>query len=485
MVAKFAPSLLGAVALLIVGWLVAKGLAALVGAALRKTSIDNRIAASITGREDVNVERSARQVVFWLIMILVLIGVLQVLGLTLATGPLHEMLTTVFEFIPRLAAAAVLLVAAWAIATILRLLVRKGVAATGLERRLQGAGEAPDVPVTNAIAEAVYWLVLLLFLPAILDALALQGLLEPVQAMLGKVLAFLPNLLTAGIVLLVGWFLARIIQRIVKSLLIAVGADRLAERLGLARALGDQGLSGVVGMIAYVLFLIPVLIAALNALNLEPITVPASNMLNMVLSAIPSIFAAVLLLAIAYGVGSIISKLMANLLAGAGFDSLIAKFGVKEGAQTGRRGSEIVGTLILVAVMLFAGIEALRLVGFHAIADLVAGFLVFAGHVALGLIIFAVGLYLANLAARAIRESGTGQAALLATAARISILVLAAAVGLREMGVGADIVRLAFGLLVGAVAVATAVAFGIGGRNLAQRKLEQWSQDVEDRTSRS
>ena len=101
-----------------------------------------------------------------------------------------------------------------------------------------------------------------------------------------------------------------------------------------------------------------------------------------------------------------------------------------------------------------------------------------------GLVIFAVGMFVANVAARTIREGGSSQAALLATAARTSILVLAAAMGLREMGVGEDIVRLAFGLLVGAVAVALAVAFGIGGRNVAQRKLEQWTDDIEGQGKR-
>jgi hypothetical protein len=96
-----------------------------------------------------------------------------------------------------------------------------------------------------------------------------------------------------------------------------------------------------------------------------------------------------------------------------------------------------------------------------------------------------VGLFLANLASRTIRESGASQAVVLATAARTSIVILAAAIGLREMGVGEDIVRLAFGLLVGAAAVATAVAFGIGGREFARRKIEEWAQDVEQGKNRA
>lgn len=76
--------------------------------------------------------------------------------------------------------------------------------------------------------------------------------------------------------------------------------------------------------------------------------------------------------------------------------------------------------------MLFAGIEALRLLGFVSVADLVTSLTAFAGQVILGLIIFAIGLYLAILAARTVEASGAAQAGLLALAARVSILALAA-----------------------------------------------------------
>jgi hypothetical protein len=72
--------------------------------------------------------------------------------------------------------------------------------------------------------------------------------------------------LAAGLILLVGWFVARIVQRIVTNLLAAVGVDRLSEQVGVAKALGKQKLSGVIGLLLYILILIPVLIAALDAL---------------------------------------------------------------------------------------------------------------------------------------------------------------------------------------------------------------------------
>jgi len=134
----------------------------------------------------------------------------------------------------------------------------------------------------------------------------------------------------------------------------------------------------------------------------------------------------------------------------------------------------IVGALVLVAIMLFATVEAVRLLGFLVLAELVTDFMVFAGRVLLGIIVFGVGLYLANLAAQTIDTGRSGQGRTLALAARISITVLAAAMALRQMGLANEIIILAFGLLLGAIAVAAALAFGLGCRDMAAETARGW-----------
>jgi hypothetical protein len=134
--------------------------------------------------------------------------------------------------------------------------------------------------------------------------------------------------------------------------------------------------------------------------------------------------------------------------------------------------------------MLFASVEAARLLGFGALADLLAQFIQLGGQIILGLIVFGIGLYLANLAANMIESSGATNARLLAWAARVAILVLSGAMALRQMGIANEIVNLAFGLLLGAIAVAAALAFGFGGRDIAGRELEQWVQRLKARSMR-
>lgn len=482
------PALLAALAVLVVGWLLAFVIAAVVRSVMKRTQLDDRLALWL-GDDDTlphdAFERWIPRLVYYLVLLFVLVAFLQTLGLAIVTEPLNALLSEIFEFAPRVAGAGALLAAAWIIGTVLRLAVSRILQASNFEERLGSAAaldSSRQVSIAKTLGDAIYWLIFLLFLPAVLDTLNLQGLLAPVQTMMDRVLGFLPNLFAAALIAGVGWFIARILQQIVSNLLAALGVDSLGENLGLGSLLGERRLSSVVGLIVYILILIPVFLAGLDALQLRAITQPASNMLDAILQAIPLVFAAGLLLFIAYIVGRVVAGLITNLLTGIGFDHLLGQVGVGLDAEPGERSaSEIVGYLVQVSIVLFASVEASRLLGFDVLADLVAKFLVFASQVALGLVIFAVGMYLANLAARVIQSSDAAQANLLALAARISILTLAGAMAMSQMGLATDIINLAFGIVLGAIALSLALAFGIGGREAAARQLEDWKRQWDGR----
>ncbi|MCW5852728.1 MAG: mechanosensitive ion channel [Anaerolineae bacterium] len=380
-------------------------------------------------------------------------------------------------YLPRLLGALVLIVVALVVARLVRAGLRRLMEVTQIERRVLSRGL-----LTNTVADLGYYLVLLLFLPAILDALQLGGLLTPVQTMINRLLAFLPNLLGAALILVVGVLVARIVRRLVTDLLSVAGADTLGNRLGLSA--GGTQLSDLIGLLVYVLILIPAVTAAMDALGLPAITQPISNMLSTFLNALPNIFGAALLLGLAYVAGRLISSVLANLLTTLGLNRLPAALGLGSRAMTGTRSlADIVAMGVMVTIMLFAGIEAARLLGFATLATLLADFLVLAGQIVLGLIIFAVGLYIANGAYRAIYQSGMERAGLLGQVARAAILYLAGAMALRQMGLANEIINLAFGLLLGAIAVAAALAFGLGGREEAARVLEDMRRSARNYTA--
>lgn len=322
-------------------------------------------------------------------------------------------------------------------------------------------------------------MVFLIFLPGILGALNLGGLLEPVQGMLNKILDFLPNILTAAIIIFVGWFVAKIVRQIVSSLLSAVGLDKLSEKVGVSNALGSQKLSSLIGLIVYIIILIPIIVAGLNALQLDAITTPASNMLNQFLEAIPSIFAAAVILGISFVIAKVLSGFVENLLSGVGFNNLFIFLGLQKVPSDGHKApSKIIGFLVLITMMLFAFIEAFDTIGFNQLSDIVTQLTILGGHILFGLVILGLGLYFANLASDTLKGSNLSNASTIALIARISIIVLAGAMALRHMGLANEIINMAFGLILGAVAVAAAIAFGIGGRDIAAKKLNEWNENI-------
>lgn len=504
----YLPYLIGGVALLVVGWLVAWLLAVITRKLIARTRVDDRLGTAM-GKQAGTGGRLATWVaaaVFWVILSLSVIGALSVLQLGALSESLRQAVDTVMRYIPKLIAAGVLLLAAWITATLLRWIIVRALGKAQLERRLglvgrgsagadeQEAGGVTAPPtgeksasaaggeqgLAKCMGDVVYWLVFLLFLPALLGALSLEGILVPVQSMVDKVLAFLPNVLVAAVIVGLGWFFATILRRIVTGVLTAVGADRLGVRIGLKAEPGRAGsVSHVVGWTVFLLVLIPVLLAALDALQLQALTRPTSEMLGRILNAIPAVFAAGLVLAIAYVVGRIVSQLVTKVLESARFDALPAKLGLGEMAADSRWSpSGLAGYLVLVGILLFATVTSLELLGFTALAVILTSFLYLTGRILLGLVIFALGLWLARVVGGAIASRQKTHTRLWVLAARTAILFLAGAMALRQMGVADEIITLAFGLTFGAVAVAAAIAFGVGGRDLAGRKLQEWEENL-------
>ena len=198
-------------------------------------------------------------------------------------------------------------------------------------------------------------------------------------------------------------------------------------------------------------------------------------MLGILLRILPALFGAALLLVIVYVAARIVSQLVRNVLTEVGFNSVLARIGLGREPQAGQHTpAEVVGYLVLAAAMLFAVIEAAQLLKFTMLANLMTGFLVASFKVVVGLVILGIGLWLANLAATAVNATQVPERRLLAIAARVALLVLVVAIALRQAGIAADIITLAFGIPLAAIGLAVAIAFGLGAREAAGREVERW-----------
>ncbi len=484
---KFVPGLLSAIAILVVGIIlafIAKGITA---GLLKRSGLERQLSRLIsdpTGSSvsPLQVEQWIASIVFWLVIIFTLVAALQALQLTAVSVPLQNFLNKITEFLPPLAGALLLAGIAWALATIVKLVVVRALRAFGLDARLQqlsGTSGADQPGLSQTIGNILYALIFLLFLPTILDTLGLTNSAQPVLAVLNQGFIVLLNVIGAGIIAVIGWFIARFVGQLVTGLLSATGVDAMGRSIGLNPSTGGQSLSQIAGTVTYVAILIPVVIAALQVLKIEAISVPAIAMLNQILGALPKIFTAAVILAIAFFAGRFVGQLATSLLSGLGFNNVFTALGLPAApaatqSSSVRSPSEIVGIIIVGGIVLFGVVTATDVLGLPALTTIVQSLIQILGQILSGLIVFAVGLYLANLAFNLIASSGSGQAQVLGHTARIAIITLIAAMALRQIGVATDIVNLAFGLLLGAIAVAIALAFGLGGRDIASEQVREW-----------
>ncbi|MHA3050921.1 mechanosensitive ion channel [Acinetobacter sp. ANC 4640] len=462
---QFQP-ILAVVVILLVGWVIALLIAAGVKKLLHQLNTNHRL-SSATTQNTANfpdIEQIISKIVFWFIMIIAVIAALNVLNLNSVSGPFSNMLAQVLAFIPSLLAAIAIGFIAWILAQLIRMGLQRILSHTQLDEKL--SAEVGVRPISQNIADIVYWLVLLLFLPVVLSILGLTGLLIPVENMVNEVVLFLPNMFIAGVIVFVGYILANIVRGMVEGLLRSLDIQTQAQKIGLCKT---GNLPHLLGSFVFTLIIITALIIAFEALGIQAISRPATAMLSEIMNAIPQIIAAGLILVIAYVVSRFVAQLVSELVAGTGVDEIPAKLDLQRflGAT---KVSSAVGTLIIFFTMLFAISEAAHRLGLEQVSGLISMFIHFGSNILLGAVILVIGFWLANLVANTLQR-GEHNCSWLGSLVRILILGLVIAMGLRAMGIADSIVNLAFGLTLGSVAVAFALAFGLGGRQPAERLL--------------
>ena len=310
-------SVLGALAILFAGWVLAVVARALIRRGLGLIKLNKRLQSGTGGQMDL--EGGVARGGFYLVLVMAFIAFFNALDLQQVSAPLQSLVDKFLAFLPNLIAGAVLMLVAWLLATLARKLVTSALASTRLDDKVATA--AGMGPLSENLGHVLYAVVLLMFLPIILGVFELNGLLLPVQNMIGELLGMLPNIIAAGVLAGVGWFVAGLLRSLVTNLLAAGGADGLGERAGLK---GTTKLSGLVGLIVFIFVFVPAMIAALNALKIDAISAPAVEMLGVFMNSIPNLFAAAVILAIAFFVANLVRDLVGNLLGGIGFDGVPA-----------------------------------------------------------------------------------------------------------------------------------------------------------------
>ncbi|MEA2351500.1 MAG: hypothetical protein QOG86_2441 [Thermoleophilaceae bacterium] len=388
------------------------------------------------------------------------------------------------EWAPRVIGAIAILILAWVLARAAKWAIAKVVDRVPALRKHYEA--EPGKTLGSLIGDVAFWLILLLGIMIALQPLRLGGVLDPVRQLTTRTFVFIPNIVAAGLIFFIGLIVARIVRRLVEGALLAANADGWLRKTGLSETSGTvpaspagaapsigprSSISRSVGMVVFFLIMIPVTISALDALHIQSISGPATQMLSTILESIPNVIGALVLLAIGFFIGKLAKQAIEELLPSMGFDRSVSAIGLSTGTGSPSRA---VGTAVMLAILLFFAIKAAELLQSPIIAAMLAQILELGSHVLFGAVIILGGVAIARIVSNLV--SGAGSEGWLPTILRWSIIALAVAMGLRFMGLANEIVIIAFSAIIGSAAVACALAFGLGGRPAAHKLLERWTE---------
>jgi hypothetical protein len=190
---------------------------------------------------------------------------------------------------------------------------------------------------------------------------------------------------------------------------------------------------------------------------------------------VPNLIGFVAVLAIGYVVAKLVGGLVGNLLQRAGLDRMLTEGqGGRYVSKVTASPSRLFGRIAFWALFLGGLSLAVSVLGIAALTAFVGAILAYVPNVVAALLIFlvagALAAGLAALAARTMGETPTGK--VVATVAPGLVMAIAIFMILNQLRIAPEIVTITYGALIGALALAAALAFGLGGRDVAARMLE-------------
>jgi hypothetical protein len=390
-----------------------------------------------------------------------------------------HMFNNVIQAIPNVLAALLLLVLAWVVAAIAKGIVEKLFVKLGVHKAIGRTNFVEDADhgkkVLKAIAKVIYLLVFILFLPAILDALNMESVSGPISNMMDKLLGFLPNVIAAAIILIIGYVIAKLVKELAERFLVSVNVDKWFSKVKPTSSYNHTTtytLSSILANILFVVILIPVITIALEALEIQSISVPITQVLNSVLMMIPNIFIAIVLVIVGYYLGKMLGNLLEGLLQGTGVNNVFSSIGIENAENKVPFDiAKVVGTVVKVLVILFFTVEALSVLQLEVLNQIGNALIIYLPFLVSALLILGGGILLGSVLAKFIYKYTHSQ--FTATIVKYVVIVFAVFMTLDQLKFATSIVNTAFILILGGLMVAFAISFGIGGRDFAKNQLSK------------
>ncbi len=375
-------------------------------------------------------------------------------------------------YAPKLIAAAIIIVITIIVAMIVRALIAKGIDATGLAKKANTTAEPGAKSLGFNLGTAAYWVIILIGMIQALTKLDMTTIVDPLNEMLGQIMAYLPKIIAAVIVFGVFMIVANVVRQAIKSVLIF--ADPMPAKFGLAS--DNVNVSGITATIASAMIAIIGGIAALKVLDISAISDPAIALLDDVVGVIPNILVAGIIMALFVFIARFVSGLARKTLPNFGVDAAIAELGILKGADKGMTASGLIASAASFFIVLLGLIQALRVLNFEALTSALNIVLEMGGQIAFGAIIIFAGVFLARMITGLMASAGSGATDVAAGLVKWVIIILSVILGISRMGLdptgGEFILNVAEYFVMGGAAAA-AIAFGWGGKDWAAAQLEK------------
>ncbi len=376
-------------------------------------------------------------------------------------GAAENFLTSLTSSLPSVVGALVVLFIGYMVAKGLSKLVYRLLKSTKWDEKLN----VGSMDVNSFVQKLVYFLIMIMVLMIVLDMLGVEQVLDPLKNMVGQFFAYIPNIIGAGVIGFIGYILATF-----ASEFIGMGGDAID---GVASRLGFKETDKLVGILKTVVFAFIILlfaITALDTLNIEAISGPAKSILNSLFEAIPNIIAAVIIISLFMWGGKFISKMMYDVFKSLGVDDIAQKLDLGSVMGANQSLSSLLSKGVYFFIAFFGIITGVEKLGFTKLTEMMNQILAISGQMVFGLVLLVAGNWVSKIAASAVSKGGNE---FLGSIVRIASLGLFLAISLNTMGIADGIVELAFGLTLGAVAVAVALAYGLGGREAAGEHMKK------------
>ncbi len=378
-----------------------------------------------------------------------------------AVGPVIALVTIVIGyFISKIAAA----------------LVAGGINRTGLGRKAKTTGGN----IGKSLSKAVFWVLWLIFILMGLSQFPLlSNQLGFLNGMMENIFSYIPQLAIGGFVLAVGILLSRVVKEALTSTLEAAQVDNLVSRFGITGDAEDgvpsTSIAKSSGVLAAAVVTIIAATTAIGIWDIPGISGPVSELLNTILSYIPRIIGAAIILGIFIFIGRFVSNLAKSTLPALGVDKSLSTVASLDGDTPSFVPSNVIANVSFIGIALMGLTAAMKALGIAELTNVFNTLLEVGGRIVLGAVIIGAGLFIANFIAKIVTQTAGDLAGKIVKYASILIFTF---MGLRSMELGEEIVDTAFSYGLGAAAFAAgvggALAFGLGGREWAGRKLKEW-----------